>query len=325
MARRIEALLIFVAAVGSVWLYSSSSLRSTVSHGSAMSSATPTVPLSEIFVRADVDGDGKLSFAEFGVAGAELSAPLRRTATPTSRALPDTAAAATTAAASVPTTPATPTYRDERRIAPMATVSAAAAAVPQPATPASATTAPSIGRIGPMAATMAGPAAQAELPKCSLLFFYHIVKTAGTTMRTILQRQAQLGEFEYHYTDTTKKPRWHLLMHQLSHHVAPRRAIFELHSEWGLPISFYADVRRIRSLYEPLGCRVTLATVLRHPLNLYLSWFNWRASNYLPLCAWDPPRDLQSRQLLGWGLPFVMPTQSSTRVRRGQGQGHGQG
>ena len=148
MARRIEALLIFVAAVGSVWLYSSSSLRSTVSHGSAMSSATPTVPLSEIFVRADVDGDGKLSFAEFGVAGAELSAPLRRTATPTSRALPDTAAAAT-AAASVPTMPATPTYRDERRsIAPMATVSAAAAAVPQPATPASATTAPSIGRIG---------------------------------------------------------------------------------------------------------------------------------------------------------------------------------
>uniref|UniRef100_A0A7S2GI19 Uncharacterized protein n=1 Tax=Haptolina brevifila TaxID=156173 RepID=A0A7S2GI19_9EUKA len=70
-------------------------------------------------------------------------------------------------------------------------------------------------------------------------------------------------------------------------------------------VSFFADVRRLRRLYEPLGCRVTLATVLRHPLNLYLSWFNWRASNYLPLCAWDPPRDPQSRQLLGWGLPFV--------------------
>ena len=69
-------------------------------------------------------------------------------------------------------------------------------------------------------------------------------------------------------------------------------------------------VTALRALYEPLGCRVTLATVLRHPLNLYLSWFNWRASNYLPLCMWDPPRDPQSRQLTGYGLPFVTSRQT---------------
>ncbi len=158
--------------------------------------------------------------------------------------------------------------------------------------------------------------ASAELPQCSILFFFHIVKTAGTTMRTVLQRQAQLGDFEYVYTDTTKKPRWQLIMHQLSHKVAARRIIIELHSEWGLPRSFFADVRRIRRLYEPLGCRVTLGTVLRHPFTFYLSWFNWRASNYLPLCMWDPPRDPQSRQLLGWGLPFVMDSTPNERGGR---------
>ena len=152
------------------------------------------------------------------------------------------------------------------------------------------------------------PPQQEALPQCSLVFFYHIVKTGGTTMRTVLQRQAQLGEFEYIYTDTTRKPRWQLLMHQLTHPVSSRRIIIELHSEWGLSRTFFADVARLRGLYEPLGCKVTLATVLRHPLNFYLSWYNWRAANYMPLCLWDPPRDPQSRQLTGYGLPFVMPT-----------------
>jgi hypothetical protein len=158
--------------------------------------------------------------------------------------------------------------------------------------------------------------ASAELPQCSILFFFHIVKTAGTTMRTVLQRQAQLGDFEYIYTDTTRKPRWQLIMHQLSHKVAARRVIIEMHSEWGLPRAFFADVRRIRRLYEPLGCRVTLGTMLRHPFTFYLSWFNWRASNYMPLCMWDPPRDPQSRQLLGWGLPFVQATLEDSRGGR---------
>jgi len=40
------------------------------------------------------------------------------------------------------------------------------------------------------------PAARSGLPQCSILIFWHVVKTAGTTMRTVLQRQAQLGEFE---------------------------------------------------------------------------------------------------------------------------------
>ena len=156
----------------------------------------------------------------------------------------------------------------------------------------------------------------------------------------------------YIYSDTVIKPRWQLIMHQLSQatrlppsptharaqaqhaahrrrtapprpanlhaarpsglwpraprraspcaqHVASRRIIVELHSEWGLPTSFFADVAQLRALYEPLGCRVTLATVLRHPIAWYLSFFNWRASNAIPLCQWQPPADGISRQVGG--------------------------
>ena len=81
--------------------------------------------------------------------------------------------------------------------------------------------------------------------------------------------------------------------------VASRRIIVELHSEWGLPTSFFADVAQLRALYEPIGCRVTLGTVLRHPIAWYLSLFNWRASNTIPLCQWQPPADGISRQVGG--------------------------
>ena len=86
-----------------------------------------------------------------------------------------------------------------------------------------------------------------------------------------------------------------------------RRIILELHSEWGLPLSFFADVATLRGMYEPLGCRVTLGTVLRQPIAWYLSMFNWRASNTIPLCQWQPPRDGLSRQVVGRALPFTQP------------------
>ena len=151
--------------------------------------------------------------------------------------------------------------------------------------------------------------------QCSIVLFYHLVKTAGTTMRNVLQRQAQLGEFEYVYTDTTTKPRWWLLMHQLSHRVAPRRIIIEVHSEWGLPPSFYADVRRLRQLYEPIGCRVTLGTVLRHPVAWYFSLFAWRAANRIPLCQWSPWYDGMARQFTGHSLPFVPAAKRKMRLQ----------
>ena len=38
---------------------------------------------------------------------------------------------------------------------------------------------------------------QQGLPNCSVVFFHHLEKTAGTTLRSVLQREAQLGLFDF--------------------------------------------------------------------------------------------------------------------------------
>ena len=258
------------------------------------------------FERADADGDGRLSVAEFAIAAAELRAGF---------------ATGSSAQQSIPVRP--PQLRGDPLPAATATAEPNAPVSVSVAVPAArAGGAPLVERVdagGGVAAAAASGAAAPEPaataagapepmpPKCSILIFWHLVKTAGTTMRTVLQRQAQIGEFEYVYSDTLLKPRWQLIMHQLSSRVAHRRIILELHSEWGLPKSFFADVAQLRQMYEPLGCRVTLGTVLRQPIAWYLSMFNWRASNTIPLCQWQPPRDGISRQITGFSLPFTQP------------------
>eukprot|EP00966_Prymnesium_polylepis_P066450 1542763-Prymnesium_polylepis.1 len=37
------------------------------------------------------------------------------------------------------------------------------------------------------------PLLRQSLPNCSVLFFHHLETTAGTTLRAVMQRQAQLG------------------------------------------------------------------------------------------------------------------------------------
>lgn len=44
--------------------------------------------------------------------------------------------------------------------------------------------------------TDAGRLVVRPLPNCSVLFFHHLEKTGGTTLRSVLQRHAQLGEFD---------------------------------------------------------------------------------------------------------------------------------
>ena len=307
--QRINVVLVLLVGLVALWLFHS-----------ATSACDPrdlalirTEGTAATFERADADGDGRLSQTEFAAAAAELRAgfaadhssqqliqarPLQSRGGPVSR-LPAAATEQPSAPASVsvavPAAKAGGAPLVERADAGGGAVAAAAggAAAPEPAAAA--------------AAGAAAAAAEPLPPKCSILIFWHLVKTAGTTMRTVLQRQAQIGEFEYVYSDTLLKPRWQLIMHQLSQRVTHRRIILELHSEWGLPRSFFADVALLRQMYEPLGCRITLGTVLRQPIAWYLSMFNWRASNTIPLCQWQPPRDGISRQITGFALPFTRP------------------
>ena len=109
------------------------------------------------FMRADSNSDGQLSRTEFAVAAAQLRAGFASAA---SRA--DSLRGGELPAGELP-------------------------AAQRPAAGA---------LLAPASAGPVSPAAPSGLPQCSILVFWHVVKTAGTTMRTVLQRQAQLGEFE---------------------------------------------------------------------------------------------------------------------------------
>ena len=109
------------------------------------------------FMRADSNADGQLSRSEFAVAAAELRAGFASAAS----------RAESLRGGELPAGELTAAQRP------------AAGALLAPAS------------AGPVS-----PAAPSGLPQCSILVFWHVVKTAGTTMRTVLQRQAQLGEFE---------------------------------------------------------------------------------------------------------------------------------
>ena len=266
-----------------------------------------------VFQHADADGDSKLSNAEFLAALTELGAPVSLDAPTPPLAAATPSSGPRRKSSCCPPMPgcACDPSQAERlgmrisnpTVATGSSAAAAAAAMPN-------------GNMSmPLNPPVTGRGNRMEgLPQCSLVFFLHIIKTGGTTMRTVLQRQAQLGDFEYIYCDTVKKPRWQLILHQLTQKTEKRRTIIELHSEWGLGRTFYADIKALRAIYEPLGCRVTLATMLRNPVAHQLSWYNWRASNHVPFCQWEPPYDALSRQICGYGLPFTMPKDRRMRI-----------
>ena len=66
----------------------------------------------------------------------------------------------------------------------------------------------------------AGPPAdvlvQQPLPNCSVVFFHHLEKTAGTTLRSVFQRNAQLGHFDFFsFVNRFNKVQFQLVNHRL--------------------------------------------------------------------------------------------------------------
>ena len=57
---------------------------------------------------------------------------------------------------------------------------------------------------------------QQPLPECSVVFFHHLEKTAGTTLRSILQRNAQLGHFDFiSFINRYNKLHFQMVTHRL--------------------------------------------------------------------------------------------------------------
>lgn len=171
------------------------------------------------FARADANGDGQLSRAEFTVAAAELHAGFAVASQTSQAERPSSSqhAAALEAAGYARSEAEAVAAAAEHELGATRTALASAAAAAAPFAAAVQVVARPSSRnfsggaplveqgladagakssVRPADGPPVGGAAGAGALQCSVLIFWHVVKTAGTTMRTVLQRQAQLGEFE---------------------------------------------------------------------------------------------------------------------------------
>ena len=102
------------------------------------------------------------------------------------------------------------------------------------------------------------------LPNCSVVFFHHVEKTAGTTLRAIFQRHAQLGLFDLiSFVGRQNRLQLQLVLHRLHSLIHARqlhnlRLAVELHVAGDLvfPYTLYytlPDLLLIRSLLRGAG------------------------------------------------------------------------
>lgn len=128
---------------------------------------------------------------------------------------------------------------------------------------------------------------------------WHTIKTGGTTLRSIFQRQAQLAGASFYYVTHFDSPMWHALLWQLlSAPPRARRTLVEMHNPWGLHAQAVREVAHVRERYRGV-CPVLLVTFVRRPVPLMISLYNWRVFDFTPFCQWLPVANLQLRMLLG--------------------------
>jgi hypothetical protein len=152
---------------------------------------------------------------------------------------------------------------------------------------------------------------QEPLPQCSVLFFHHLEKTGGTTLRSILQRHAQLGEFDFiSFVNRFDKLQFQMVLHRL-HTLLDQpdglrnlRLAVEIHIGGHLNHPYFnmytlPDLLMLRAALRARGCKCNLVTLLRHPLLHHLSWHYHFCNHRVPLCFWRNPPDCQARLAMG--------------------------
>ena len=159
------------------------------------------------------------------------------------------------------------------------------------------------------------------LPNCSVVFFHHLEKTAGTTLRSIFQRHAQLGLFDFFsFVNRYNKVQFQMVTHRLDTllrqpgGLAGMRLAVEIHIGGGGYEQFlkytFPDLLLLRAKLRGAGCRCNLVTLLRHPLMAHISWHHHFVHERVPLCFWNSPFDCQSRMAMALachGGPGVQP------------------
>ena len=160
------------------------------------------------------------------------------------------------------------------------------------------------------------------LPECSVVFFHHLEKTAGTTVRSILQRNAQLGHYDFFsFINRFNKLQFQTVTHRLDTLISQGpsalkglRLAVEIHIGGGGYEHFIKytlpDLLLLRKKLRAAGCRCNLVTLLRHPLTAHMSWHHHFVNQRVPLCFWNSPFDCQARMSIALachGGPAVHP------------------
>ena len=165
------------------------------------------------------------------------------------------------------------------------------------------------------------------LPNCSVVFFHHLEKTAGTTLRSVLQRHAQLGLFDFFsFVNRYDKVQFQMVTHRLDSLIDQPggleglRLAVEIHIGGGGYEQFLRytlpDLLLLRAKLRTAGCRCNLVTLLRHPLLAHVSWHHHFVNHRVPLCFWDNPHDCQSRMSMALachGGPSIRPLTENHR------------
>lgn len=153
--------------------------------------------------------------------------------------------------------------------------------------------------------------AGAPLPNCSVVFFHHVEKTGGTTVRAIFQRHQQLGYFDLiSFVGRQNRLQLQLVLHRIDTLIrmpgglSKLRLAVELHvgGDMTFPYTLYytlPDLLHIRHKLRAAGCRCHLVSLLRLPLMQELSWHSHFVNQKAPLCIWQGATDCGTRMALG--------------------------
>jgi hypothetical protein len=143
------------------------------------------------------------------------------------------------------------------------------------------------------------------LPNCSVVFFHHLEKTGGTTVRSILQRAAQLGQYDlFSFVNRFDKFQMQMIYSRLWQAMRSPgglthlRLAVEIHIGGSLDHPFFLmytlpDLLHLRQRLRAAGCQCNLVTLLRHPLLQHMSWHYHFVNHRVPLCFWSNPPDCQ--------------------------------
>ena len=153
--------------------------------------------------------------------------------------------------------------------------------------------------------------AGASLPDCSVVFFHHVEKSGGTTLRAIFQRHAQLGLYDLiSFVGRQNRLQLQLVLHRLwtllrtPGGLRGLRLAVELHvgGEISFPSTLFHTLPELLLMRQKLraaGCRCNLVSLARMPLLQELSWHHHFVGWKVPLCLWQPASDCATRMSLG--------------------------